>query len=188
MSSSKDTRRKRLGKGELQKIILQIVGTVGLLAVAVLAPNAIQALSKLGIIGQKRQREVISLTRKQLVKNKLLTEQKNILKLTPKGEAKLRQLELNDFKFKRPARWDRKWRILMFDIEESRNVLRNKIRKTLAAIGFLRLQNSVWIYPYPCENLIALLKADFQIGSELLYITADSIEYDIELRKSFDLS
>ena len=76
----------------------------------------------------------------------------------------------------------------MFDIEESRNVLRNKIRKTLAAIGFLRLQNSVWIYPYPCENLIALLKADFQIGSELLYITADSIEYDIELRKSFDLS
>ena len=82
MSSSKDTRRKRLGKGELQKIILQIVGTVGLLAVAVLSPNAIQALSKLGIIGQKRQREVISLTRKQLVKNKLLTEQKNILKLT----------------------------------------------------------------------------------------------------------
>ena len=187
MNSSKDMRLRKLRKGDLQRILLQTVGAVGFLAVALFAPNALQALKKLGIIGKKRQKEVITLARKKLIKNKLLTEHKNVYKLTRKGEAKLRQLELKDFKFKKPTRWDGKWRILMFDIKESQSGLRNKIRKTLIVIGFLRLQNSVWIYPYPCENLIALLKADFQIGSELLYITANSIEYDTELRKSFGL-
>ena len=188
MNTSPYTALRSLKKGELQRIILRTVGAVSLLSVALLAPNALQALDKLGIIGRKRQKETILTAQKNLVRNKLLTEHRNVLKLTPKGEAKLRQLELNDFKFKKPSRWDGKWRILMFDIEENQSVLRDKIRRTLMTIGFLRLQNSVWIYPYPCKNLITLLKADFKIGSELLYITADSIEYDTELRKSFGLS
>jgi hypothetical protein len=43
----------------------------------------------------------------------------------------------------------------------------------------------VWVYPYDCEDLITLLKADFKIGKDLLYVITESIENDKWLRQSF---
>ena len=77
--------------------------------------------------------------------------------------------------------------MLIFDVREERKSLRDKIRRTLIAIGFERLQYSVWVYPYDCEDLITLLKADFKIGKDLLYIISDSIENDTWLKKRFNL-
>jgi len=51
----------------------------------------------------------------------------------------------------------------------------------------MRLQNSVWVYPYDCEDLITLLKADFEIGKEVLYVIADKIENEKVLLKDFGL-
>ena len=110
-----------------------------------------------------------------------------MLRLTAKGEQVLRRLELHDFKLRKPKRWDRKWRILIFDIPERRKGLRQKIRYTLKAIGFVRLQDSVWAYPYDCEDLVTLLKADFKVGKDLLYLIVDSLEYDKPLKEYFGL-
>ena len=54
-------------------------------------------------------------------------------------------------------------------------------------IGFVRLQDSVWVYPYDCEDLIVLLKADFKIGKDVLYMIVDEMEGDTHLRKEFGL-
>jgi CRISPR-associated endonuclease Cas2 len=77
--------------------------------------------------------------------------------------------------------------MLIFDISEKRRGTRDKVRNTLISIGFIHLQDSVWVYPYDCEDLITLLKADFMIGKDLLYVIADKIENDIELHKKFGL-
>ena len=77
--------------------------------------------------------------------------------------------------------------MLVFDIPEYRKTLRDKVRRTLISIGFVRLQDSVWIYPYPCDDLIALLKSDFRVGKDLLYVIADSIENDTALKKRFSI-
>jgi len=53
--------------------------------------------------------------------------------------------------------------------------------------GFVRLQDSVWVYPYDCEDFTALLKADLHIGREVIYIIAESIENDGWLREQFNL-
>ena len=115
------------------------------------------------------------------------TEKGNFAKLTQKGEAKLRQIELRNYKIKKPTRWDGKWRLLIFDIKEERKNTRDKIRRTLIQIGFIRLQDSVWVYPYDCEDLINLLKTDFKIGKDVLYVIADKIEYDKPLLEYFEL-
>lgn len=179
--------RKRKKKDELQKIILATIATAGIMSIAIMAPNVIQALDKLGLTKLKRQKEIITLTRKRLVNAGLLKYEGKFLRLTPEGETKLRQLELHDYKFKKPKRWDKKWRLIIFDIKESRQGLRDKVRQTLMAIGFRRLQNSVWVYPYPCDDLITLLKADFKIGSELLYVIVNTIENDRKIRQNFGL-
>ena len=65
--------------------------------------------------------------------------------------------------------------------------MRAKIRDTLQSIGFSRLQDSVWIYPYDCEALITLFKADLRIGKDMLYMIVDELEYDAPIRKRFGL-
>lgn len=96
-------------------------------------------------------------------------------------------MESIDYHICKPKKWDGKWRILIFDISEKRKRDRDKLRFILRSIGFFKLQNSVWVYPYDCEDLINLLKTDLHIGKAILYIVADKIEYDINLKKRFDL-
>lgn len=183
---SKRGTRKHL----LQKVILGTISTVGILGVTAVAPNALQALGMLMRPNGKKSRHFYTVenSRKRMVKNGLLEyTEKGFLKLTAKGEAKLRQLELHDYKLKKPKKWDKKWRILSFDVKEERKVLRDKIRRTLVSIGFVKMHKSVWVYPYDCEDLITLLKADFKIGKDVLYIIADKVENDKWLKDSFGL-
>ncbi|MDO8590956.1 MAG: hypothetical protein Q7R65_03180 [bacterium] len=180
--------RRRTKRKNLQKIILGTVATAGLLSVAVMAPNVFGSMAKLGLLPGKRQKEFIKVTRDRLVDKGLLEWQGNFLKLTAKGEALLARLELKDYKIKKPKRWDGKWRVLIFDIPETRKTQREKVRCTLVSIGFLRLQDSVWIYPYDCEELITLLKADFEIGKNLLYMIVEALEHDADIKKQFGIA
>ncbi len=183
-----ETSRKRTRKHALQKAILQTVAAAGVLSIALLAPNAPQFLKMFGLGKGGRNRERILNSRKRLVDYGLLEyNNKGFLKLTPKGETRLRQLELHEYKIKKPKQWDKKWRVLIFDIKEERRNLRDKIRRTLTTIGFVRLQDSVWVYPHDCEDLITLLKADFKIGKDILYLIVDTIENDSWLKKHFAL-
>jgi len=172
----------------LEEIILKTVGAAGLVAVALLAPNALSAMSKLGFIPSKRQREYIHASKDRLLKRGLLKYENGKLLLTRSGEDRLRRLKILDYQFKKPYRWDRKWRVLIFDVPEKRKSLRNKIRETLLLIGFRHLQDSVWIYPYDCEDIVTLLKADFRIGKDLLYMVVEKLEYDRSFREYFDLT
>lgn len=185
--------KKRTRKANLQKAILAAIFAVGGLGVALVAPKMTRVLAKLEPEFMKSKFRKYSFNRslERLKKNGLIlwekTDKGNFAHLTPKGKAKLRQLEMNDYKIKKPRRWDGKWRLLAFDIKEERKSLRNKVRHTLRQIGFIRLQDSVWVYPYDCEDLIMLLKVDFKVGKDLIYIIADSIENDKNLCKEFNL-
>ena len=180
--------RKRNRRANIQKLLLASAAVVGGISVALVAPGVLGAMGKLGLIPSARQLEIIKRSRSRLVARGLLVYQDHLLRLTPKGERVLRHFELHDFKLRRPKKWDRKWRVLIFDIPERRKNLRPKIRYTLLAIGFVRLQDSVWVYPYDCEDLITLLKADFKIGKDLLYLIVDSIENDAHLKSHFGIN
>ena len=185
--------KKRTRKANLQKAILTAIFAIGGLSVALMAPKMTKILSKLEPEFMKSKLRKYSFNRslERLRKNDLIlwekTDKGNFMRLTQKGEAKLRQLEVNDYKIEKPKRWDGKWRLLAFDIKEERKNLRNKIRFTLKQIGFMRLQDSLWIYPYDCEDLIMLLKVDFKVGKDLIYIISDSVENDKNLRREFNL-
>ncbi|OGG64507.1 hypothetical protein A3C94_03355 [Candidatus Kaiserbacteria bacterium RIFCSPHIGHO2_02_FULL_55_17] len=57
----------------------------------------------------------------------------------------------------------------------------------MVSCGFERLQDSVWAYPYDCEDLIALVKAEFRIGADALYLIVEQMEHDKHLREHFHL-
>lgn len=49
-------------------------------------------------------------------------------------------------------KWDNKWRILIFDIEEKSRLTRDLLRKKLKELGFAKWQKSVYVTPHPIEN------------------------------------
>ena len=187
MGTIEEKSRKRKKKEDIQKAILASVKVASLLSLAAVAPNSIQYLKLFGLIPGKRQKEIMLRSKDRLIENNLLKYKNGFLELTEKGEIKLQLLEMKDWKINKPKKWDGRWRMLIFDIPEKKRPLREKIRSTLLSIGFLRLQDSVWIYPYACEDLVNLLKVDFQVSKDLLYLIVDSIENDKNFKKSFNL-
>ncbi len=111
---------------------------------------------------------------------------KRYARITEKGERML-QMETERAAISKKRKWDRRWRVVIFDIPERRRNMRVRLRRFMQEYGFVRLQDSVWIYPYDCEDLIALAKANFCVGADVLYMIVERLERDKHLREHFDL-
>lgn len=112
---------------------------------------------------------------------------KRYARITETGEQMLEMESLRERSMMKPKRWDGRWRVVIFDIPERRRSVRNGLRLFMKRYGFVRLQDSVWIYPYDCEDLIALAKANFKIGFDVMYMIVEQLERDKYLREHFGL-
>ncbi len=137
---------------------------------------------------QRNSQNAIYAARGRLARQGLIEYREGYWSITESGRRAFQIITMPTFKPKQSRRWDKKWRILIFDIKEIRRALRDRLRDTLSSVGFRKLQNSVWVYPYDCEDFVALLKSEMKIGRDVLYIIADAIEDDEWLKKEFGLS
>jgi DNA-binding transcriptional regulator PaaX len=110
------------------------------------------------------------------------------LSLTYKGKEKLLALKRLGLKFKRPEKWDGKWRMVTFDIPETRRYARDTFRQALKQIGFKKLSNSLWIYPYECRGEMEVVIDSLLIKPFVRYFLVESFEGQEEFRKSFGIS
>ncbi len=109
------------------------------------------------------------------------------LRLTENGKriAKREQFFGNTLKIKRPKKWDRLWRIVMFDIPEKKRVFRDVLRNHLKTIGFKELQHSVFIFPFPCESEMLALTELYNATRYVRIITAQKIDNQEKLENHF---
>src|SRR3989344_5913073 len=177
------------GRIDFKRVILMTVATAGVLAIAVLAPNALQVLKP--FLKNKKKYNLkyyLNQKSKKLIEDGLLkldTEnEKHFLSLTKKGERKLLYYQITE---KKKQKWDNKWRVVVFDVWESARSKRNLLRNEIRDFGFIQLQRSVWIYPYECAEFIELLKTDLSFGKNLRYMIVEKLDYDEKLRKYFGL-
>lgn len=188
LAGLKKKRKIRIAK--VQKAILYALAAAGGITMALVAPNALQVLEQFGWVKTKRNpyytvnESVLRLQAGGFVKK----DNRGFLYLTPKGERRLSEFGVVGFHLKKPKQWDRKWRVVSFDIKEKKKGVREQLRTTLAAVGFIRLHRSVWVYPYDCYDLITLLKTDYEMGRGILYVVAEYIENDGVLRQRFNLA
>lgn len=181
----------RVKRGMVVKTILGLLAVGGLIAVAAVAPNAVQALT----LFTGRRRHHLGYVRNaldRLAERGLVRWQKGkggkiYFAITERGKSELAKYQLGELKIKKPRRWDGKWRVLIFDVKEYRRGDRDRLRDELISLGFIRLQNSVWVHPYDCEELMTLLKTSFQFGRQVLYLVVEKLENDGWLRRAFNL-
>ncbi|KKQ31626.1 MAG: Repressor in the phenylacetic acid catabolism [Candidatus Nomurabacteria bacterium GW2011_GWA1_37_20] len=111
--------------------------------------------------------------------------EKNIYKITPKGEARLRAVVIDDVEVKTSKNWDGKWRLVMYDLPIRFKKIRNAFRWKLQDLGFFQFQKSVWIYPYPCEEEILFVADFYGVRKHIEILEVNKILDDRQLKTHF---
>jgi DNA-binding transcriptional regulator PaaX len=86
-----------------------------------------------------------------------------------------------------PKAWDGRWRVVLFDVPESKRPIRDYIRGVLKRYGFKEFQRSMWIHPHKLPPFIYKLLADPQLRRYTRALTTYDIDYDEDLRRKFKL-
>jgi DNA-binding transcriptional regulator PaaX len=137
---------------------------------------------------QKKVRAAVSrLQAKQLIRL-VETEEGVEIRVTPKGRELIRRTELEGSVRIIKQSWDKKWRIVLFDIPETKRVARDALRELLTSAGFYQLQKSVFVGPYPCEKQVSALADYFEIGDYVTCAEASRIgRQEQKVRRHFGL-
>lgn len=107
--------------------------------------------------------------------------------LTENGRKKALTYQIDEINIKRTINWDRKWRIVVFDIPEKFKKSRDALSRTLKRMEFYQLQKSVFVHPFECKNEVDFIIEFFNIKEYVRYIIAEHIDNEIDLKRKFKL-
>ena len=169
--------------------ILAAAGTIGLIFAF---PGAAPAFGSLVIGSRKytrwRTKQIISqLAKQKYVKIDYLSNGQVRVKITRNGLSRALSYKLELMVLKKP-RWDKKWRVIIFDIPEKHRRLRDVFRMRLKQLGLIELQESVYVCPYPCFNEIEFLRELYGVAFKVLYLLVEKMENDSYLKEKFNLN
>jgi len=109
------------------------------------------------------------------------------ISISKKGKQKLLKYDLDSLEIKKPKFWDKKWRLVFFDIPEKHKSARNILSAKLKELGFKSIQKSVYIHPYPCLDEIEFIRTSYRIRNYVFLATLEEMEGEKRLRKLFKL-
>lgn len=107
--------------------------------------------------------------------------------LTQQGRDLLTEEIIWSLKIPTPQKWDKKWRMVLFDIPVKKLKQRNAFRARLKELGLVLYQHSVWVYPYPLEETVRSISDFYRISDCVLFAVAEQLNGEKKLRKQFGL-
>lgn len=127
------------------------------------------------------------LSQEKLIEEKKLPDGSFKLRLTKNGKIVASSLSLigSTINFRKPKEWDKKWRIVIFDIPEKDRMFRDILRQHLYALNFFKIQQSVFVSPYPYEKPILELVKLYSAERYVRVITAITIDNEKRLKAHF---
>jgi DNA-binding transcriptional regulator PaaX len=180
-------------KTEIINNLLKFFITSGLLATVLVAPNIVQILDKpLTRYYKKLDKKDREKEYKQLLgymKKRGLIDYRpydfNGIKLTDAGVKRAESADLENIEITKPNTWDKKWRLVFFDIPESHKTARDYLSQKLKELGFIQMQKSVWIHPFPCRDEVAAIAQQYQVRKYVTYVETSLIDAQDQLLKTF---
>ena len=180
-----------LGKNQ-QKLLLLLMGGLTLS----LSRNPRQYFRTLKAIGKgyaEIERQALKNAITDLYKSKILEQKENTdgsltIVLTENGKRKALTYQIDEMKIKKAPKWDKKWKIVLFDIPEKKKKIREAFRHHLKNLNFFEYQKSVFVQPYDCKNEIEYIIEFYNIRKYVRFIMADSLDNELHLIKHFKLN
>jgi len=108
--------------------------------------------------------------------------------ITPKALGKVRIAKIEASGWEENV-WDGYWKIISFDIPETKKKERNIFRSLIKHKGFIGVQNSFFVSPYADFEDLAELREDLKIEKYVSFFLARSYKTDDDtnLKKKFNL-
>ena len=161
-------------------LLMAVIG--GVLGIGIAAPGLLRVigtgrgqrsryLSREGFY--RLRRSFYQLQRQKLIGEVVDFNKKKKWRLTSAGMGALNTLLDRNKIIPIPRSWDKKWRLIFFDIPHVRKVARNAFRRELQAIGCYQFQKSVWIYPFPCSAEVLKITSRLDVKQYVEVCTVD---------------
>ncbi|MCR4285758.1 MAG: hypothetical protein NUW00_02590 [Candidatus Kaiserbacteria bacterium] len=179
---------KRVRIGPVAEAVLGVIAVAGIVSIAVCAPNALQVLKP--FFKEKKYsprasitRNIESLIKSGLVKRTYSKDGDGRLELTRKGrwEVGIRSVLVGQKEMK----WDGKWRVVIFDVPNTKTKMRIELTRGMRMYGFELLQKSAWIYPYECNDFVEILRDHLDLRENVTHLVTDRFHGDEVYRKKF---
>jgi CRISPR/Cas system-associated endoribonuclease Cas2 len=198
-------------KGEAVRTVLNALLLVGAVAIAATSPMFGAALAREFKKEMRRKRRLEERSKKFHKSDEKYPEEKiksafyylkrkglleveyrgpqMYITLTEKGVKRAGKYKINDLEIKKPEVWDKKWRVLIFDISDKHKIKREALRGKLKQLRLFQLQKSVWVCPYEFQDVVKILREFFGLtDDEMKIIVASEIENDQKMRSFFTLN
>lgn len=177
---------------KIANVALAIIFMAGILAVIATAPNIFQIFGRKyrrtrNYNSRQFQKSIYYLKRKGLVKFIKESGDKITVRITHKGRKKLVEYSIDEMEIKKPKKWDKKWRIVVFDIPNKYKKARDALREKLKDLEFYQLQKSVWVFPFSCFDEVLFVAHVFKVERFIEILTVEEMINDTKLRCHFDL-
>lgn len=184
--------KKNTRKGALQKKVLLLLSAGLTLGLTRNPSQYFRIVREVGKEWGKIERDSLNRAIQSLYESKLVSIKANregtlTLVLSKDGERLALAYDIENMEIKSPAQWDKKWRMVMFDVPEKFKRVRDALRMHFKNMGFYEFQKSVFVHPYPCAKEIEYIMEFYQARKYVRFIVATDIDNALELKRYFNL-
>ena len=172
------------------RTVLALLVVGGVLTLAALTPNI---FTLFGPLARRRgffERTSLYASVRYLRKKKFIkrgSKQRDTITLTNRGFRHAISDAFRNLKINRPEQWDGVWRMVVFDVPEKDKWARDNFARKLRELGFHRMQESVYILPYPCREELNFLSDIFSISKYVKTVETRTVENEDDIREIFAL-
>ena len=177
-------------RGELAKEILKGLAMGGFIVMCLAMPNLVQVVDLFKPGNSRDRYRVRQAIRGLQKKNMVRIRNRNgheVMEITTEGKKKVLDYDFDEMKLNVRQKWDGKWRLVMFDIPETRKGSRNIVSSKIKEIGMYPIQKSVFIFPHSCRDEIDFVGEVTGVRKNIIYIEATHIDGDEKAREHFGL-
>lgn len=176
------------------KDILKILGVTGFIAGSILMPGLPIIMTPFYKKQQKHwghfNRRILKAALRRMQSAGAIEESEHegeiVFKLTEKGKLKLFKYRLDDLQLNQNS-WDKKWRLVAYDIPKSKKNQAEAFRTLLKKMNFLQLQKSLWLTPFPCSSEIEFLKQLYFLTDNVTILTISQLEGELAYKQYFGI-
>lgn len=135
---------------------------------------------------QKFRSDLYYLKRRGFVEVDQNSDGSYVVKTTAAGRHQAEKYRLDDIAIKTPKKWDKQWRMVIFDIPINKQKGRLALLSKLKELGFIMLQKSVWAHPFECRSEVAILARAFEVDRYVQHLVCKDASAGQYLQEEFE--
>ncbi|MBI2021134.1 hypothetical protein HYS99_01310 [Candidatus Giovannonibacteria bacterium] len=178
-------------KPTTQKVLLLLLGGLSL-ALSSSPKNYFTILNNIAKDWERINRHALHRAIRNLYVSRLIKAKDNpdgtvTMILSEKGRKIALRYDIDNLRIPEMKKWDKKWRLILFDVPEKHKKARNALSFALKKAGCFQFQKSVFIHPFECKNEIDFIIEFFLLRPYVRFILAETLDNELDVKRYFNL-